>query len=197
MFKLKIKTKKEMGFTLIELIVVAAIISILLSIAVPNLLKARISSNEASARKALQTLRDAEGEYQVQDLDNANGQDYTTQIGNDTTDMSLRCPDTAVNCVVNPDEALIDDSFEGADASQATGSSLCDRPKAGYCFWFDDTVADLESDFGWKATMTSAHKNGRKDFAVYGDGSIRCKPSAETPGDPGAFEADRASDGCN
>jgi len=57
------------GVTLIELMIVAGIISILLAIAVPNLLRTRISANEANARKAIQTLRDAEYEYFEQELD--------------------------------------------------------------------------------------------------------------------------------
>jgi prepilin-type N-terminal cleavage/methylation domain-containing protein len=65
---LKKVKKGEKGFTLIELLVVAAIIGILLAIAIPNLIKARMSANEASARKSMQTLRDAEGEYFEQDL---------------------------------------------------------------------------------------------------------------------------------
>ena len=51
------------AFTLIELLIVAAIIGILLAIAIPNLLKARISANEANAKKMLQTLRDSEYLY--------------------------------------------------------------------------------------------------------------------------------------
>ena len=60
-----------MGFTLIEVLDVAAIIGILLAITIPNLIKARMSANEASARKSMQTLRDAEYEYSEQDFDNA------------------------------------------------------------------------------------------------------------------------------
>jgi len=68
------------GFTLIELIIVAGIISILLAIAIPNLLKTRISANEAIARKAIQTLRDAEYEYFEQDLDDDGRRDFKNKL---------------------------------------------------------------------------------------------------------------------
>ena len=80
MFKQNRNSKGEKGFTLIELLVVAAIIGILLALAIPNLLKARISANEANAAKMMQTLRDAEGEYFEQDLDNDGIRNYTNII---------------------------------------------------------------------------------------------------------------------
>jgi len=53
------------GFTLIELMVVVVLIAILSTLAIPNMLAARISANETSAIASLRTISNAQAQYQV------------------------------------------------------------------------------------------------------------------------------------
>lgn len=55
---------KEKGFSLIELLIVVAIILIISAIAIPNLIRARISANEASAVTSVHAVSTAEIGYQ-------------------------------------------------------------------------------------------------------------------------------------
>ena len=47
------------GFTLVEIMIVVAIIALLAAIAIPNLLRARITANETSAQATLRTISTA------------------------------------------------------------------------------------------------------------------------------------------
>ena len=53
------------GFTLVEIMIVVAIIALLAAIAIPNLLRARISAQEAAAAAALHTLVTAETQWRA------------------------------------------------------------------------------------------------------------------------------------
>src|SRR6266481_1795151 len=56
--------RSNKGFSLIELLIVVAIVLVIAAIAIPNLLRARIAANEGSAVSSVRTVNTAEVTYQ-------------------------------------------------------------------------------------------------------------------------------------
>jgi type IV pilus assembly protein PilA len=151
------------GFSLIELLIVVAIILIIAAIAIPNLLRARIAANEASAAASLRKMATAEVAYNTT---------YPT-IGYAPDLASLGGP--ATGCSPSQTSACILDNV------------LTSGSKSGYTFAaLGFSIAGANSSFVVGAVPQNYNQTGVRDFCIVTDGVLRINPGtagATTPPD--------------
>jgi type IV pilus assembly protein PilA len=144
------------GFSLIELLIVVAIILIIAAIAIPNLLQARLAANESSAAGSLHTLTSAEVTYF-----NA----YPT-VGYPNTIGPLG---GATPCTPNSTTACIIDNFLATATPGGVG-------KSGYYYQATGIMtggATYNTAYVLGAAPIVVHSTGNRDFCSTNDGVLR------------------------
>jgi type IV pilus assembly protein PilA len=160
--------RKQKGFSLIELLIVVAIILIIAAIAIPNLLRARIAANESSAVSSIRTMNTAMVTY---------NSTYPT-VGYAATIPALG-PASAAGCGgVNPSSgnACLVDYI----VSNATGAGTA---KSGY-FFAMNVVANngLNTNYTIGGAPATVNSTGVRGFCSNEDAVIHWStPSGAAP----------------
>jgi type IV pilus assembly protein PilA len=142
---------KSEGFSLIELLIVVAIILIIAAIAIPNFLRSRVAANQASAVASLHTLEIAEATYAS-----------TYGVGYSFNMQYLASPPAAAATPTSTAAGLID-------------SALARGTKSGYNFDYSPGVPDTSgriTNFNFIAVPIS-NSTGTNYYYIDESGVIR------------------------
>jgi type IV pilus assembly protein PilA len=147
--------RKQKGFSLIELLIVVAIILIIAAIAIPNLLRARIAANESSAVASLRTLNTAQISY---------NSSYPT-IGFATALANL----AGTNCAP-----------PGSTGACIIDTQLASGIKSGYSFALSNTSGTPNSTYTFIASPISPNQTGVRYFCSFADAVVRFSATSLT-----------------
>jgi type IV pilus assembly protein PilA len=151
--------RKQKGFSLIELLIVVAIILIIAAIAIPNLLRSKMSANDSAAASTIRTINTSEVTYS------------TTYPAQGYADTLARLGPAATCTVTN---ACLVDNIVGCAAA------LC--PKSGYNYMMTTTSATAPvGDYTASASPITMNSTGTRNYCANADAVIRSTAGAIPP----------------
>ena len=157
--------RKQKGFSLIELLIVVAIILIIAAIAIPNLLRARIAANESSAVSSIRTINTAEVTYQSA---------YPT-VGYAADLISLGPGGGAQTCPaggpVQATACLVDGALANNKAAGGKSGYIVDALGAAV------GASPLLITYGVGAAPAAYNQTGVRAFCSAEDGVLRANPN--------------------